>query len=674
MNRLGIFVFYDKQGKVDDYVIYLLEQLNKCLTDLIIVCNGRLSPEGKSRLEKLTNTLYTRENAGFDAMAYKLAMTDYVGWDTLVEYEEVVLLNDTFYGPFYPFSEMFDKMQESNADFWGITRQMATADYFSYNEKVLPAYVQSYFWVFRQTVLRNKEFQEYWNQFDSTNWIFSDVVNRHEKLFTLKLENMGFHWDTYVKAEEFESEDAGKNFNPYYYVAYNLIKDYRCPILKRKNFIMKHLTENAGQCGEDIVSAVRYLEEQNLYDMNLMWDNLLRLYNINDIKTALNLNYIVADTTNGEVREVRSKAAVLVWLSSKNSLVFCKTHIIRIVKFSDVYVLSNNRDILDDIKKDIPAKNLYCEYVHQENANDISRAFISKLPEITEAYPYVAFLQDIDFRSGQYHSLDGYSMLRAIWTNLLGNAACVRNIIQLFEENGRLGFLALPQFSYGMHLGELGDTWADTFPEVKAILESIGMVYNISENTACPSTQHVFWCRTAAMKEIVANADKLVVGNYRTAALARCYPYMVQKAGYYTGTVMNSGYASIAYTNIEEMLRQIVERTKKKYEFGNWDDYLDGDVLAYSKRFEGIMVYGAGENGYRVTCMAKKHGIPVGGFIVSEGQPNEGTRYGYPVYYVSELPKEKREYGIVVSVANPGIRAEIVSNLHTNGYDDIYIL
>ncbi len=674
MSRLGIFVFYDKQGKVDDYVIYLLEQLNICLEELVIVCNGNLSAEGKSRFEKFTNRIYTRANSGFDAMAYKLAMTDYVGWEKLVKYDEVVLLNDTFYGPFYPFSEMFDKMQKSNADFWGITRQMATADYFSYNERILPAYVQSYFWVFRQPVLSNKKFQEYWNQFDSTNWIFSDVVNRHEKLFTQKLEEMGFCWDTYVKAEEFESEDAEKNFNQYYYVAYNLIKDYRCPILKRKNFIMKHLTENAGQSGEDIVAALRYIEDENLYDIDLMWDNLLRLYNINDIKTSLNLNYIVEDKGHGVLTEVQNNAAVMIWLSSKCSLTYCKTHIESVVQFLDVYVLSDDKEILDSVSGDIPAKRLYCECVSRGVEGDCSCVFVSKFSEIAEDYKYVAFLHDIDFVNGQYHSLDGYSMLRAIWTNLLGNEMCVRNIIQLFEDNRRLGFLALPQLVYGTHLGELGNTWEDTFTEVNDILACIGEEGSISENTACPSTQHAFWCRAEALKAIAENEDVLRQGQYRTKAMARSYPYMVQAAGYYTGTVMNSGYASMAYTNIEELLRQIVERTKREYDFRNWDDYLDGDMLAYSRRFEGVLVYGAGENGYRVTCMLKKHDILVGGFVISEGQPTDGEKYGYPVYYVTEIPEEMQRFGIVVSVANPKVRSDIVSNLYKKGYEDIYIL
>ena len=141
MKRLGIFVFYDKDGIVDDYVIYLISELKKCMTDLVVVVNGSIGMAGKVQLEKLADRLYVRENKGYDAMAYKLALTDYLGWDKIVQYDEVLLTNDTYYGPFYPFQDLFDTMAHRNADFWGISCQRESADYFSYNQRIIPSYI-----------------------------------------------------------------------------------------------------------------------------------------------------------------------------------------------------------------------------------------------------------------------------------------------------------------------------------------------------------------------------------------------------------------------------------------------------------------------------------------------------------------------------------------------------
>ena len=48
MKRLGIFFFYEKNGDVDDFITYYLADLNKNLTELVVVCNGKLSEQGRA--------------------------------------------------------------------------------------------------------------------------------------------------------------------------------------------------------------------------------------------------------------------------------------------------------------------------------------------------------------------------------------------------------------------------------------------------------------------------------------------------------------------------------------------------------------------------------------------------------------------------------------------------
>ena len=48
MKRLGIFFFYEKNGDVDDFITYYLRDLARNLTELIVVCNGKLSKQGRA--------------------------------------------------------------------------------------------------------------------------------------------------------------------------------------------------------------------------------------------------------------------------------------------------------------------------------------------------------------------------------------------------------------------------------------------------------------------------------------------------------------------------------------------------------------------------------------------------------------------------------------------------
>ncbi|WP_455717126.1 rhamnan synthesis F family protein, partial [Anaerosporobacter sp.] len=68
--RLGVVSFYDKQGKVDKYFEYLLADLKKVLTNLVIVCNGNITQSGKEVLEKYTDRIVIREEKGYEVGAW----------------------------------------------------------------------------------------------------------------------------------------------------------------------------------------------------------------------------------------------------------------------------------------------------------------------------------------------------------------------------------------------------------------------------------------------------------------------------------------------------------------------------------------------------------------------------------------------------------------------------
>lgn len=121
VKRLGIFFFYDAEGVVDDYIPTLLNGFRPYLSEMTIVCNGKLNEAGEKILSSYTNNLIVRPNEGFDVWAYKTAMESY-GWEKLVSFDEVVLFNATIMGPVYPFSEMFETMDQRDLDFWGITK------------------------------------------------------------------------------------------------------------------------------------------------------------------------------------------------------------------------------------------------------------------------------------------------------------------------------------------------------------------------------------------------------------------------------------------------------------------------------------------------------------------------------------------------------------------------
>lgn len=65
LRRLGVFVFYDPQGVVDDYVVFLLASMRKVCTEIVTVCNGFLTEEGHDRLSQWSETIFVEKTPGW---------------------------------------------------------------------------------------------------------------------------------------------------------------------------------------------------------------------------------------------------------------------------------------------------------------------------------------------------------------------------------------------------------------------------------------------------------------------------------------------------------------------------------------------------------------------------------------------------------------------------------
>ncbi|MDR1913432.1 MAG: rhamnan synthesis F family protein, partial [Clostridiales bacterium] len=153
--RACIYCIYDKDGVIDDYIPYQLNDLRKNIAFLHCVVNGKLTPEGREKLEAIADEVFVRENKGLDIIAHKKAI-EYIGWDKLEEYDELVLTNDTCFGPVYPYKECFDWAKVRNMDFWGLTwgskvDWLGKTEYLHSNDA--KNHIQSYFTVLRKPLL-----------------------------------------------------------------------------------------------------------------------------------------------------------------------------------------------------------------------------------------------------------------------------------------------------------------------------------------------------------------------------------------------------------------------------------------------------------------------------------------------------------------------------------------
>lgn len=113
------FSSFDADGLVDDYVIFHLKALKAMGMDVVFISS---SPSVADRhVEALKNhvaAIIHRNNIGLDFFSWKIGMC---AFPFVSSTEQVILANDSVYGPLFSLSTVFQKMKEKNLDVWGIT-------------------------------------------------------------------------------------------------------------------------------------------------------------------------------------------------------------------------------------------------------------------------------------------------------------------------------------------------------------------------------------------------------------------------------------------------------------------------------------------------------------------------------------------------------------------------
>lgn len=253
MKRMGIFSFYDKEGIAGDYVDFLLKDLTANLDLLAVVINGVVNDEGKRVFEKYTDKIFIRENTGYDAGAYKDVILNYIGIETVKKYQQLVLCNDTFYGPFVPFKKIFSEMDKFDIDFWGI----------NYVNDNFANHLQSYFIAINDSVIKSGHLFEY----------FKRCINEKEEeiLNIYACFEVGIFDFLIRRGYRFRGYTLNNHCNIYMESNY-CIKNYKFPIMKKKCFSSAYYLE------ENVMDSLKYIDKNTCYDIDMILKDAKRVY------------------------------------------------------------------------------------------------------------------------------------------------------------------------------------------------------------------------------------------------------------------------------------------------------------------------------------------------------------------------------------------------------------
>ena len=551
--RLGIYCFYDKYGHAASFIKTFLDDLMDNLDDLVVVVNGQLSDQARQLFSEYTKTIIVRENKGLDVAAYKQAILT-LGWEKLESYDEVICLNDTVMGPVYPFREMFACMDRKDVDFWGITAYAGE----TVDKEQIPTHLQAYWHAYRRSLVSSPAFHEYWETMPL--WKdYAEVTRKHEMTFTKHFTDLGFTWASYIDWRKYQ----GYSSYPLLYMPMQIVRDDRCPIFKRRSFFVDYSAYFDQTAGQPALDLYEYLRDHTDYDVDMIWDAILPSYNIDDIRKAMHLDYVLPSQAINPQTHDRPRSAFIYHVYFMDLLEDTCHYIASLPEETDLYITSTE-DKIPQIREYMQQHGISHQATFIPVINrgrDVSALLVAACPVVLSGkYDVIGFAHDKKSSQNQengHHGTESQGFAYKLMENTLGSEAYVKNILTLFAENPRIGQVTPPPPYHALYFAHtIPHDWGANYEITKELLEDrLGIHVPLSPTKPTASAMgSCYWFRVEALKPLFEYGwkyeDFLPEGQMGedgtiSHAIERANGYICQSRGYYPAWVLSDRYARI---------------------------------------------------------------------------------------------------------------------------------
>ena len=570
MRRLGLFVFYDKEGIVDRYIEYLLEKMSEYLDRLYVVCNGKLKEPEK--LLRFTERIYNRPNIGFDAAAWQYLINEVVSREELEQFDELLLWNDTFYGPVFPLAEMFGKMDREDCDFWGISAHAKSADPMGTCEfGYWPAHIQTYFIAVRRKMFLSPCFAEYWALLPVSD-SFEEVVGKNEAVFTKFFSDHGFRWKVYADMEDIDAREPAQ-LTHFMNDSWELLVRCRSPFYKKKNFVFGRANHLLWNNGSFLQSSFRYIADCTDYDETMIYENILRIYDINRVIDAGGWYELIGEGRNDFPEISPGKAAVFVFLRGSEHRDLFLSYLRRIPEEVDIFIGTDSHQAVRDLEAKLGDGSRRAEIQCVNPAGSGLGALLIAFHRRVMNYELIAFVHNEPRNPMEYYT-GLMTALSDMWGALLGGTAYIREVIRLFDAEPYLGLLVPPLPVHSSFFSLVHHPWGISFDTVQKVMKRLGLNRKADPGAAPISFGNMFWCRREALRQLLEeNWDYREFSGVSFSsledtlehAIAKILPYIAQENGFYTKFVSDGETLRNSYFNVRALLSQMTDCVQETF-------------------------------------------------------------------------------------------------------------
>ncbi|MGC5169246.1 rhamnan synthesis F family protein [Microbacterium sp. DT81.1] len=557
--RLFIYVVWDRRGEVEDYIPYALAGMRSHAAHILVVINGALSAEGRAALEPVSDEILVRENVGFDIWAHKDAL-DHMG-DRLGDFDELVLTNDTWFGPVRPYAGVLSRMDARPVHFWGMTDHAREEPNPFTGDGVLHYHLQSFWIAVRREMFLSERWKQYWHDLPDMPGYF-DAVLQHETVFTEHFASAGFTHDVAFASEDYPTDHPAL-FNP------DLLLADGCPLLKRRPFFhYPPFLDRHAVIGREILRDVA----GHGYPMPLIWEDLARnvapkTLNADagalEVLPEVDVSYdatrpfrvaVVMDIEHVEMAdELLDRASCL---PDPFDLIITTTSPSRARQL---------RETLDR-RADSGVRSVDVRVLPSELGRHMSAFFIGCRDVLLDGRHDLVVKLHSKRSSRKSFNVSRY-FTRHQLENLLSSPGYAANILALFQREPGLGLVFPPAPHIGIPTSGAG--WSLHRPRAEALARSLGIRVPMDEVSPLAPLGGMFVCRPEALRLLSEHewhsSDYAASQEFPKAPLGptqeRLLTYAAGERGFHSRTVMNAEHADISHTALEFKLDQLASTT-----------------------------------------------------------------------------------------------------------------
>lgn len=554
MKRAGIFLFYDPEGKVDDYILGCLGSLQEHMDYLLVVSNSPLDETNRKRLESVSSEVMERKNVGYDVGAYRDGLR-HLGWDHMGDYDELVLFNYTFFAPIHPWAGLFERTDKWDTDFWGITEHDEVRPHPFLPKLVMPRHIQSHWIAVRASLSTTKDWRTYWEDMPPIE-SYNDSIQWHESRFTGYFNALGYRHEVAYNVDDYPSA------NPVFDNANLLLQD-GCPILKRRNLFHNPLhLDRFAIIGADMLEQARAAG----YDTDLILSNLARTSKPRDLVTNAGLTWVVPQSASEETYAAAAKQKVLavahIFYADMAEEILQRLSVLP--KGYYLVATTSNEENQAQIRAVMERYGVEGEVrvVASNRGRDIG-AFLVDCNDVLSSDKWDIVVKIHSKKSVQ----DDYNAAQLfkthLYDNLLNSRAHVANILAEFAAHPALGMVLAPL----PHMGypTMGHAWFTNREPAQAVAKRLGINVPFDKDMPLATYGSMFIARPQALAKLVNAGFKPenfpVEGGYKDGSLAhvleRLMAYAALSEGFYVRPVLAPKWAEVYYGYLEYKLAAV---------------------------------------------------------------------------------------------------------------------